>query len=335
LKDPLIWIRAIHFAAMLSVAGTVFFVAFVADPICGVPNKNSQFAVRVRTNLSWTTWVSLLVGIISGAGWLILLAARLSGQKIPAVLTGGPLWTVLSQTDFGKVWVVRLFLSGLLAGALILAATMRRPHTRVSSGLTVVLAASLIGTLSWAGHAAANMDSDFKGSVHLIGDSFHLIAAAAWVGALLPLAILLNATIQKHSTHSLAVARAAILRFSTLGMISVATVLITGIYNSWMLAGSVGGLLYSDYGHLLLIKVALFFVMLCVAAANRLQLTPLLMGSTISSAQDAALRLRRNAVIEAAIGVVIIMIVATLGTMNPSLEEDAFANVKQVHVSGL
>jgi len=32
LDDPLIWVRAIHFAATLSVAGVVFFLFFIGEP---------------------------------------------------------------------------------------------------------------------------------------------------------------------------------------------------------------------------------------------------------------------------------------------------------------
>jgi len=32
LADPIIWLRAIHFASTISVAGVVFFLAFVGEP---------------------------------------------------------------------------------------------------------------------------------------------------------------------------------------------------------------------------------------------------------------------------------------------------------------
>jgi putative copper resistance protein D len=65
-----------------------------------------------------------------------------------------------------------------------------------------------------------------------------------------------------------------VLRFSILGIISVATIVITGIVNSWAILGSVTALLGIDYGRLLLAKVGLFLAMLSLAAINRLRLTP-------------------------------------------------------------
>src|SRR5262249_56858630 len=73
---------------------------------------------------------------------------------------------------------------------------------------------------------------------------------------------------------SLALARDATLRFSTLGLISVGLLIATGIVNGWILAGSVPALIGTGYGRLLLAKVALFFAMVAVAAVNRLRLTP-------------------------------------------------------------
>src|SRR5262249_32401233 len=69
-------------------------------------------------------------------------------------------------------------------------------------------------------------------------------------------------------------ARDATLRFSTLGLISVGLLIATGIVNGWILAGSVPALIGTDYGRLLLAKVALFLAMVAVAAVNRLRLTP-------------------------------------------------------------
>ena len=62
-------------------------------------------------------------------------------------------------------------------------------------------------------------------------------------------------------------------RFSTLGLLSVGTLLATGLVNTWMLAGSLAALLETDYGRLLLPKIALFVAMVAIASINRLRLT--------------------------------------------------------------
>ena len=118
---------------------------------------------------------------------------------------------------------------------------------------------------------------------------------------------------------ALAVARTATLRFSTLGIVSVATLLLTGIVNTWYLAGSIPALTETEYGRLLLIKIALFLAMVGIAAVNWSRLTPrLVQKADAVAAQNARRQLRRNAAIEASMGAVIIAIVAALGTLPPA-----------------
>jgi putative copper resistance protein D len=165
------------------------------------------------------------------------------------------------------------------------------------------------------------MGSDLKGNAHLLGDILHLVAAAAWVGALAPLALILN--LSNDSVRPLLkISRIATLRFSTLGIISVGMILLTGLNNTWVLAGSIRALTATDYGNLLILKLILFLLMLGLASFNRFKLTPLLVpDNDISAAREAVRRLRRNALLEASLGVLILIVVAVLGTMSPVSED--------------
>ena len=63
-------------------------------------------------------------------------------------------------------------------------------------------------------------------------------------------------------------------------------------------------------------------LMLAVATFNRFKLTPLVVhDNDIGAAQAAVRRLRRNALVEAGLGVLILIIVAILGTMSPVSED--------------
>ena len=96
--------------------------------------------------------------------------------------------------------------------------------------------------------------------------------------------------------------------------------MITGVFNSWVIVGSLTGLVSTDYGRLLLVKIALFLAMLSLAAVNRLRLTPLIQHKSHAVAGPKALRrIRMNAVLEAAIGLLIVAVVSLLGTLSPSL----------------
>jgi putative copper export protein/mono/diheme cytochrome c family protein len=314
LNDPLIWVRAIHFIAMMAAAGAVLFAALVAEPAFQKTGADGHLVAEVRLRLARIVWVSLLLALISAFAWLILITEDISDRTLAAVFSENVVWTVLAQTEFGHGWLVRFVLTGLLAVTLLWSRPARRTdlHRRGAA----VIAAALVGMLAWASHAVGT--PGVEGDIHFAADVLHLIAAAAWVGMLAPLALLLRALRGHPDAGSLAAAQIAVLRFSALGVAAVATILATGIVNTWYLAGSVPALVGTDYGRLLMAKIALFLVMASIATVNRFRLRPrLLHGESI----DALRQLERNSAIEALMGVIILVIVAMLGTMAPGLHQ--------------
>jgi putative copper resistance protein D len=322
LADPLIWIRGIHYIATMSAAGGVFFLAFVGEPAFRPTDRNARVPAIVRARLAAIVWIGLAFVIVTGAAWLIVQAEHVSDLPLAAVFSEGVIWTVLSNTDFGFIWIVRSVLAILFAGALYPSFSAERSHSFGAAAVAVILAGALVGSLAFAGHAGAG--SGTQGTVHLTADIMHLVAAAAWIGALVPLAILLHAANNGGDAPPMEIAREATRRFSTLGIASVGTLVASGIVNTWVLTGSIPALFGTDYGRLLLVKVALFLVMLSIAAINRLRLTPRLVQRHDASAGQRALRqLRNNSLIEAGVGTIILFIVGLLGTLPPGLLEQA------------
>jgi copper resistance protein D len=315
--DPLIVARAVHFAATLSVAGAAFFQVFIAAPALRAGGDRTALAAVVRRQLAYIAWIALPLCAISGAAWLLITAQSMSGVALSDVFSEDVLGRVLLQTGFGQDWIARFVLLVLLAGTLVLLLSQRQTKSGWLDIGVVALAAGLAGSLAWAGHAVGA--EGIEGIVHPAADFVHLVAAAAWIGTLLPLALLLAAA--GHDAMSVAAARIATIRFSNIGVGSVALLLITGAINTWYLAGSIPALTETDYGRLLLLKIALFLVMVAVAAFNRLHLTPrLVQDEDDATPIDALRRLRRNASLEVAIGAIIITVVAALGTNPPGFE---------------
>jgi putative copper resistance protein D len=315
LADPLLYARAIHFAATLLAAGVVLFAVFVAEPAWR-GSGDSAVASNVRTRLAVIAWIGLALALISGAAWLVLTAAAMSDRPAAQIFGDGVLWTVLTQTTFGRDWLVRLVLACALAATLPALLSPRDRKTPWIEAAAAILAAAFAGALAWSGHAAGGLGGEAV--LHPAADVLHLIAAAAWVGALLPLIVLFAAA--GADDASLAIARTATARFSILGIVSVGTLLVTGIVNTYYLAGSVPALLHTGYGRLLLIKIALFVAMVAIATVNRFRLTPqLLQQASIAASRDALRKLRRNAAIEALAGAIIVAIIAALGTMPPAI----------------
>lgn len=329
MEDPLLFARAVHFAATIMTAGVVFFIVFIAEPAFRKAPNDASTAADLWSRLAWIAWISLALCVLSGAAWFILTAASMSGRPIADVFSQGVIWTVLAQSDFGNDWSTRFVIACVLAAVLIpfLSVEGGKSQGAGSQGATpqaaksawlraaaVVLAASVVGSLAFAGHAIGG--EGVEGIVHPAADVLHLIAVAVWVGTLVPLALLLSLT---KGPDALAVARSATLRFSTLGIISIATILFTGMVNTWYLVGSIAALAETEYGRLLTIKIALFAFMVAIASINRLWLTPRLVENpSLDVAHSARRALCRNAALEAALGALVIAIVAVLGTLAPA-----------------
>ena len=101
---------------------------------------------------------------------------------------------------------------------------------------------------------------------------------------------------------------------------SIGVLIASGAVNAWFTVGSFAALLMTHYGHLLLVKLALFGGMLALAAVNRARLTPLLSdpGQPRTVRTAAQRSLKRNAALEALLGLLVLGMVGALGTTMPA-----------------
>jgi putative copper resistance protein D len=301
-------IRAIHFAATAAIAGALVFRAVVAEPALRCQREASAV---IEPQIRKVAWTGLVVVITSGVGWVLLLTMSLSGESVGEAIMSGALSDVVTLTQFGIVAQVRL----ALAIALGICLTLDRfPLAR---WLALGAALCLIASIAWTGHAASTPHA--LGYVHLAADALHLYAASAWIGGLAPLALLLRIGRRYHASAWVKLELEAVRRFSSLGMASVAVLIVSGMINAWILVGSLRALVLTTYGWILMIKLAVFAAMLAFAAVNRFRLTPALASPTGSEAHDRALRLvTRNTLIEIALALVVFAIVGALGTLHPA-----------------
>jgi len=305
-NGPLIATRAIHFAATAVMTGSLVFRTVVAKPALG-----SEEARLFRSQTLRVAWTGLTITIASGAIWLLLEATSMSGLPLGEAMTSAVLSTVLNQTQFGQVFEIRIVLTAILVACL---AVGRYP---LADWLALAAALGLTAAIAWTGHAGSTLGE--LGNLHLAADALHLLAAAAWTGGLVSLVLLL-AVVRRHQALAPAsLAWDAARRFSRVGIISVATLLVTGTVNAWILVGSFHGLADTDYGRLLMLKMVAFGIMLAFAAVNRFWVTPRLAASSGNDLPIAAFRqLTRNSVIEIALGFAVFAIVGLLGTLHPA-----------------
>jgi copper resistance protein D len=296
--DTLIVWRALHFAATIQVAGVLIFCRYV------LRNRSPAY---LGPPLRLIFWISLVLAFISGAAWFCTVAASIDDATWATAITDGTAATVLTDTQFGRAWLVRI-VAGLLLAASALFGRKNRIAVLTSH---VALATVFVGGLAFAGHAAST--PGVQGDVHLAADILHLIAVSAWLGGLLLFALYLSGVGPNEPPNAMGGIQNVTQRFSNIGIAAVLTIAVTGIINTSNLVGSAALLTQTEYGLLLSIKVLIFLAMVIVAMVNRFALTPRLLKP------NAVAALRRNALIETALGLLILCIVAALGTMPPAL----------------
>jgi putative copper export protein/mono/diheme cytochrome c family protein len=307
-------VRGAHYASVVSSFGCFAFLLAVARPAWRAAGDAAEEAWQIeRFLLRLAAW-SVVLAVASGLLWLWVVTAGMSGSPLGAALSGQLIGTVLTATGFGRLWQFRFAAEIVLAGFLLFCRFARRqPGWLFVGSVGALLSGIVLGSLALAGHGAD--DTGSAGAWHLGADILHLLAAGGWLGALIPLIFVLR---QARDPGWLPIAQQATLRFSTLGLITVASLVATGLVNSWYLVGNVPALVGTPYGRLLLVKLALFAAMLSLAAVNRIRLTPLLL---VSSSPEPLRRLRRNAMCETGLGLLVLLAVGALVHLTPGLHD--------------
>ena len=255
---------------------------------------------------------SAILGLLLSAVALVLLAASMAGTP-PWPIDRDAIGMLLSASATGTAWEARMV--ALVVAALVAPVAAGRAFRL---GLVTLASGAALATLAWAGHGA--MDEGAIGWVHLIADILHLLAAGAWVGALLGLILLVARPVRYVDPPHLMLTHRALHGFGAVGTIVVSTIVVTGLFNAWLLVG-LGNVLNLGaplYGRLLIAKLILFAAMLGLASLNRFRLTPAFERSIASDDYAGALgALRRSLAVETACIVSILALLAWLGTLQP------------------
>ncbi|WP_458377199.1 copper homeostasis membrane protein CopD [Pseudomonas fluorescens] len=258
-----------------------------------------------------------VLGVLFSVASMVMMARAMSGESDFAELRPHIEMMVL-ETDVGLAWTVRVV--ALVVGGLAVMFNQRAP------GISLLIASAAGGialaSLAWNGHGA--MDEGSQRYWHFITDILHLLAAGAWLGALIAFALLARIN-SLQSEERIRLLVRAVKRFEWVGAVIVVVITVTGIVNYLFIVGpELDEVFLSTYGILLFIKVGLFAGMLVLAALNRFQLGPLLERSLRDRQyRVAANALRRSVVVEWVAAVLIVGLVAWLGTLSPEMEVSA------------
>jgi putative copper resistance protein D len=251
----------------------------------------------------------------------LLLAAAMAGLVAQTGLLAGSLGegfkpdnlvAVIGQMNFGLSAVARAGVAAILLACLIAVTPSRALWLGCAAGGAIACT-----SFAWMGHGAATEGP--AGIVHLVSDIGHSLAAAVWIGALVAFAFLLLP--DRRASASDRALYESLRRFSGIGSVTVALIVLTGLVNSWFLVGPdrLTDFWTTLYGQVLLAKLLGFAGMLGLAASNRYRLTPAL-GDALgagASYDNTLSALRRSLIVETLVAFAVLGLVAWLGTLPP------------------
>ncbi|MDG4779501.1 copper resistance protein CopC [Micromonospora sp. WMMD961] len=288
--DPVVS-TAVKVARFLGYAGLVLLVGPVLVLAALWPRRLSR---RGPTRLAWT-----------GLG--LVTAATLADLWLQVPYTaGGGLFEVSGEgfgtvfgSPFGATHLVRL---GLLAASVfLLRPLLARPAGRTDAIILAVLGVAALLTWPMAGHPAASPAP----AVSVVVDAVHLGSMAVWLGGLLMLAVFLLPQADERELSAI------LPIWSRWAALAVSALLLGGTVQALIEVATPQALVSTTYGRLLLAKIALFAVVIGVAAYSRQMVR-----SRVAAQRPVPVR--RAVWVELAVTVVVLGLSATLVQTPPA-----------------
>jgi len=232
-------------------------------------------------------------------------------------------------TQFGKTWILRMAETSVLLGIILLLYTRLRIKKVLvgTSGMIVILAIgiSILVSYSLISHAAAT-----NNILPLLLDFLHSIAASIWVGGLILLAFVFVPNILRtgDSLGKSAALSVLIPRFSSVVAPILGGILLSGPLLLWNMESDLSTTVASSYGKVLFIKLVIGAAMIAMGLYHQVTIQTKVSKIIVSksgtvltnedkevSDSDKFATLKKSMKLEAALGIVLLMMVSLLANM--------------------
>ncbi len=306
--DPFAIVRAIATLAAAIVLGSGVLVWYTRDALA--PAGKSVWRRRVVLSVMVAAFAGAVATSLSAVG----AAADAAGAARFSV-DGSIIRTFLLKTGVGRIAIIEI---GCAVAACIPAViawiTLKKSST---SDLALLLAALVAGiglaAFPFNSHPVT-LDQQIAG---LSASIAHRLALGVWLGGLPALILLIGAGPVPDDTRRLA---AVILRrFSRLAIVAMSVILVTGGMLTWFLVGNVSSLIGTEYGRLLILKLALLGGVFVIAGGLQRQLLPMLEVKP----SDPTFRSYANRVkLETVVAVLIVVVASDMAGLAPPEHEN-------------
>lgn len=323
-ESPLyVVIRWLQFVALLLVIGAVSFHTFVLASIRRDPHSENEAGEREL--LPVVEARAARIGHVAALGLAVTLLARLAAQAYAmhgaqGAMSPAMMSPMLMRTMWGWGWWLELA-GVVLAGMGFRKAGGAPPPTldgpaRAAgrsgwrlAGAGAVLLAFAPGLSSHAS-AAPRMRL-----LAMLADGVHVLGASSWLGSLSVMLIAgLSIKVVKRQAGGGAFVRDLINAFSPVALVSAGIAASTGVFAAWLHVGRVPNLWGTRYGITLLIKLGVLGVVALTGFYNWRFVQPKL------GTSEATADLRRSALVEVAVAVVVLLVTAVLVASPTSMD---------------
>jgi copper transport protein len=241
-----------------------------------------ELLIPFRNRLCEAATKILIVGasliLVSGIAMIIVQSASVDATILEII-----------STKFGNVWSVRMIQASallLLTISIFRKSTMRGQHAGTAEiSAVLALALSLLVTYSLIAHAAAS-----NLPLAILADFCHSVVASIWIGGVIFLAFAFIpklASLHVNDSAKATVISILIPRFSTVVVVSLGIILITGPLLLWTLENDLEITLASLYGRVLIGKLSIGLVMIAMGGYHQF-LTQKKFGSLLVSTTSSA-----------------------------------------------
>ncbi|HEX7318620.1 MAG TPA: copper resistance protein CopC [Pyrinomonadaceae bacterium] len=329
-------VRWLGYLAMMTLLGGFASRLFVLGPAlreAGAGRGEPEGVRRAESASSRRSlslfWLSVAVLFLSLLSALALQSAAVHGVGLGEALAPSRLGGVIAGTGYGRSWLVQAAgaVALLLVVALVGRAVGRDPAGRNKGLWWAGLAASallMVGP-SLTGHAVVAAKHY---PLAVLSDWLHLVAGGAWVGGLFHLALTLPPALRQLDGGRRARALSRVIAlFTKVALPCVGVLSLAGVYNAYLHLGGVRGLWVTPYGRTLVAKLVIVLAMIVLGAVNGFRFGP--RAGRLAGEGDEAGRadvergFGRSVKVEAALGVLVLLVTAFLVFMTPSRNHPA------------
>ncbi|MGI0082101.1 MAG: virginiamycin B lyase family protein, partial [Nitrosopumilaceae archaeon] len=262
---------------------------------------------------------------LTGVGLFLVLASNIAMLAVQSIALQISALDAI-QTGFGTTWLARMILTIILF-AIWFWIERKAIFGKMQQLLILGFSLALISTTTLLGHGAASMHEPA-----MILDYVHNLLAAVWIGGVIYIAfVIIPSFANLESNKKERISFSVIPKVSSMVIIAVGILIITGPTLLWFLESDVGLLYDSTYGKLILAKIILGGIMVSIGGYNQFRIQKPAEKNLGSGSIQVYNKFKKSLKIEAGVGIVLLGIVALLA--NSSLPAGEIKEVQAQEVS--